>query len=79
MHNLVILIKICKILYLNWGKRLLFSDFLSEKIENFDELQLPEFIVICWNFAHVFYLTMSKKACSGIFKICLDLLLLIKM
>ena len=26
-----------------------------------------EFDIFCWNFAHVFYLILSKKDCSGFF------------
>ena len=38
------------------------------KVENFEELQLPQGLVIfCWNFTHVSYLTMSTKGCSGFF------------
>ena len=32
------------------------------KFENFDE-----FNIFCWNFAHVFYLPLSKKGCVGFF------------
>ena len=28
-----------------------------------------EFNILCWNFAHVFYLVMSTKACAGFFLI----------
>ena len=42
--------------------------FFVRKIENFDELQLPQSLIFfCWNFAHVFYLIMPKKGCSGFF------------
>ena len=36
-----------------------------------------EFNLFCWNFAHVFYITMSKKGCSWFILFCLDLELLI--
>ena len=32
-----------------------------------------EFNIFCWNFAHVSWLPMSTKACSGFFLFCLDL------
>ena len=31
------------------------------------------FNVFCWNFAHVSYLPISTKGCSGFFLFCLDL------
>ena len=36
-------------------------------------------IYLCGNFAHVFYLAMSTKGCSGFFSFCLDVELLIKL
>ena len=38
-----------------------------------------EFNIFRWNFAHVFYLLMSTKACRGFFLFCLDLELLINL
>ena len=40
-HNLVILIKLCKIRYLNLDKAYRETRLFVWKIENFDELQLP--------------------------------------
>ena len=58
------------------------SSTISEKpgylSENFDELQLPQSGIFCWNFAHFSYLTMSTKGCSRFFLLCLDFELLIK-
>ena len=37
-------------------------------MENFDELQLPQSLILfCWNFAHFCNLTVSTKECSGFF------------
>ena len=38
-----------------------------------------EFNIFGWNFAHVFYLLMSTKACSGFFLFCWDPELLINL
>ena len=38
-----------------------------------------EFNIFCWNFAHVFYLVMSTKACVGFLKFYLDLDLFAKL
>ena len=43
--------------------------YLSEKIENFEELQLPQ--NFCWNFIHVSCLPMPTKWCLRFFKILL--------
>ena len=37
-----------------------------------------QFNVFCWNFAHVFYLPLSKKVCGGFFLFYLDLELFAK-
>ena len=50
--------------------------YLSEKLKT---LISSKFIIFCWNFAHVSYLTMSTKVCSDFFSFGLDLELLIKM
>ena len=50
------------------------------KRENFDQ-QTPtmlQFNIFCWNFAHVFYLLLAKKACVGFFLFYLDLELFVK-
>ena len=39
--------------------------YLSEKIENFEELQLPQ--NFCWNFIHVFLLTNAYEMVFEIF------------
>ena len=57
-YNLVILIKLYKIRYLNSDKAVLFRDtrLFVWKIENFDKLQLPQsltfFAGICTHFLH---------------------------
>ena len=38
-----------------------------------------EFNIFGWNFAHVFYLLIPTKPCSGFFLFCLDLELLINL
>ena len=82
-YNLVILIKLYKIQYLNFGKILLFpkkTGYLSEKLNTFKSAATAtKFNIFCWNFAHVPKLTMSTKACSDFFWFSLDLELLIKM
>ena len=71
--NLVILIKLYKIRYLNLDKALSFLRKLWRAPT------LIKFNILCWNFAHVSYLTISTKGYSGSFLFCLDLDLLIKM
>ena len=53
--------------------------FLFEKLKLWRARTTIKFNIFCWNFAHVFYLIMSTKGCSGFFLFCLDLELLIKM
>ena len=53
--------------------------YLSEKLEIWRAPTTTKFNIFCWNFAHVSYLTMFTKVCSGFFKFCLDLELLMKM
>ena len=55
------------------------SDFLYEKLKLWLAPSTKEFNIVFWNFAHVFYLPMSKKGCSGFFLFCLDLEFLIRM
>ena len=38
-----------------------------------------QFSIFCWNFAHVFYLPLSKKGCVGFFLFYLDLQLFAKL
>ena len=39
---------------------------------------IPQFNIFCWNFAHVFYLPLSKKVYVGFFLFYLDLELFAK-
>ena len=54
------------------------TGFLSEKLKIWRAPTAIEFNIFCWNFAHVFYLVMSTKACVGFVLFCLDLELLVK-
>ena len=81
-YNFVILIWFCKIQYLHSNKALLFPRNQAIYLKNWKLWRAPSTTkcnVSCWNFAHVFYLTMSTKGCSEFFLFCLDLELLIKM
>ena len=63
-YNLVILIKLYKIWDLNLGKALLFLRSQAICLKNWRLWRSPtatKFNIFCWNFAHVFYLTMSTK------------------
>ena len=55
-YNLVILIKLYKIWYLNLGKALLFprNQAICLTIENFDELQLPQSAIFFAEILHTF-------------------------
>ena len=76
--NLVLLIKLCKIRYLNLDK--LFPRNQVICLKNWKRAPTTiKFNIFCWNFAHVSYLTMSTKECSWFFLFCLDLELLIKL
>ena len=69
-YNLVILIKLCKIWYLNLDKVLLFPRNWVICLKNWKLRPAPttiKFDIFFWNFAHVFCLTMSTKECSGFF------------
>ena len=67
-YDLIMLLKWCKTPYKNLDKALLFARNQVFCLKNFDELQLPwSSIFFYWNFAHVSYLHMSTKACSGFF------------
>ena len=77
-YNLVLLIKLCKIWYLDLDKALLFPKNHVICLKIWKLWQAPtttQFNIFCWNFAHVSYLTMSTKGFSGF---CLDLELLRK-
>ena len=81
-YNLVILIKLYKIRYLNLDKALLFPRIQAICLKNWKLWRAPnttKFNIFRLNFAHVSYLTMSTKWCSEFFKLCLHLELLIKM
>ena len=55
-YNLVILIKLCKNQYLNLDRALLFQEtkLFVWKIENFDELQLPQSLIFFAEILHMF-------------------------
>ena len=79
--NLVILIKQCKIPYKNVGKALLFLRNQVFYLKNWKLWQAPttiDFNNLLWNCAHVSYLPMSTKGCSGFFLFCLELELFAK-
>ena len=81
-YNLIILIKLCKIWYLHLDKALLFPRNQVIYLKNWKLWRAPttiKFTTFCGNFAHVSYLTMPTKRCSGFFLFCLGLELLIKM
>ena len=68
--NLIILIKLCKMQYLNLDKALLFLRSQVICLKNWKLWRAPTTVesnILCWNFAHVSYLTMSTKRCSGFF------------
>ena len=69
-YNLVILIKLCKVRYLHLHKAPLFPRNQVICLKNWKLWQAPttiKFNILCWNFAHVSYLTMSTKRYSGFF------------
>ena len=69
-YNLIILIKLYKIWYLNLDKAILFPRNQVICLKNWKLWRAPttiKFDIFCWNFAHVFYLTMSTKGCSIFF------------
>ena len=69
-YLVILIIKLCKIRYLNINKFLLFWEtrLFVRKIEIFGELELPQSLIFfCWKFAEASYLTMSTKGCSGFF------------
>ena len=63
------LIKWCKIQYLNLGKAFLFArnQLFVRKIENFDELQLPYSQYFLLKLCTLFLLTNVYKRVCGIF------------
>ena len=69
-YTLIILIKLCKIQYLNLYKSVLFPRnqiFYLKKKAFWRATTTTEFNIFCWNFAHVSYLTISTKGCSEFF------------
>ena len=79
--NLVILMKLYKIRYLNLDKPLLFPRKQAICLKNWKLWRAPtatKFNIFCWNFARAL-LTNVYKTLFGIFLFCLDLELLIKM
>ena len=68
-YDSLILIKLCKMQYLNLDKTLLFLRNQVICLKNWNLWRATttiKFIIFCWNFAHVPYLTMSTKGCSGL-------------
>ena len=65
--------KIDKALMFLWNKV-----FCLKNIKFWQTPTTIEFNIFCWNFAHVSYLSISRKACSGFLKFCLDLELFAK-
>ena len=78
-NNLVILIKLYKVRYLNLDKAPLFLRSQAVCLKNWKLWITAKFNIFYWNFAHVSYLAMSTKGYPGIFIFCLDFELLIKM
>ena len=69
-NNLVILIKLCKIQYLNLDKVLIFPRNQAICLKNWKlwrAATTTKFNICCWNFADVSYLAMSTGGCSGFF------------
>ena len=67
-YNLVILIKLYKMRYLDLDKTLLFPRDQAIGLENWKFWRArtaKKFGIFWWNFAHVSYLTMSIKECPG--------------
>ena len=63
-------LSIYKIWYLNIDKALLFLRNQAICLKNWNLRWVPtttKFDIICWNFAHISYLTISTKGCSGFF------------
>ena len=80
-YNLIILIKWCKTPHRNLDKALLFlrnQTFFLKIWKLWRAPTILQFNIFCWNFAHVFYLPMSTKACVGFFLFYLDLELFAK-
>ena len=50
----------------------------SENLKTLASSNYPTFQYFCWNFAHVSYVPMSTKRCTGFFLFCLDLELFAK-
>ena len=46
--------------------------------ENLKTPTILQFNIFCWNFAHVFYIPLSKRGCVGFFSFYLDLELFAK-
>ena len=69
-YNLVILIKLYKIPYLNLDKTLLFPRNQAICLITRKRWRAPtatNFNIFWWNFAHVSFLVMPTKGCSGFF------------
>ena len=69
-YNLIILIKLYKIRYVNLNKALLFPRnqvICLKNLKLWRTQTTVKFNIFCWNFAHVSYLMMSIKGCLGFF------------
>ena len=80
VYNLIILIKLCRIRYLNLDKALLFPRNQVVCLKNWKLWRTPttiDFIIFCSNSEHLYYLAMSTKGCPEFVLFCLDLELLI--
>ena len=72
LYYLIIPIEWCKIPYKTLDKTLLFSRNQGVCLKNWKFWRAPttvEFNLFCWNLAHISYLPMSTKGCSGFFLI----------
>ena len=82
-YNLIMLNKWRKIQYLNLDKALAFARNQVVCLKNWKLWRAStavKFNILCWNFAHVPVLRMSKKGCVELFFLfCVELELLIKL
>ena len=53
-------------------------DILSENLKTLTSPNYPTVNIFCWNFAHVFYLPLSKKGFLGLFLFYVDLWVICK-
>ena len=81
LYYFIILTNQCQIPYKTLDKALLFlrnQVFCLKNWKLWRTTTTLEFNFFCWNFAHLSYLPMSTKGCSGFFKFFLDLELVAK-